>query len=291
MRGSEPDWRIVAVLGLADEVPGDDVRVGGLVGEDQAVGRAGEHVDADATEQDALGLGDELVAGADQDVGLRQAEQAERHRRHALHAAEGEDLVGAAEVGRIDDGGRDADAGARRRACGDVAAARDLGGRHRHQRRGDVAVAPARRVAPGRLARDRLLPRHHSRADLDLHVLDRRLLRLGETADIVPGEADVVLQLLRHGDGSGGDLVAGQHHVAVVAVELRGISHRRFVAAGLDLVEDRLDGRPHVACIVGGLSRGLLEVFDGHGSLTCRCREAAGWKAPARRRSAAQPAA
>jgi hypothetical protein len=43
-----------------------------LVGQDQAVGGPGEHVDADAAEQDALGFGHELVAGADEDVGLGQ---------------------------------------------------------------------------------------------------------------------------------------------------------------------------------------------------------------------------
>ena len=45
------------------------VGVGGVVGDHQDLGRAGEHVDADAAEEDALGLGDVLVAGPDDDVG------------------------------------------------------------------------------------------------------------------------------------------------------------------------------------------------------------------------------
>src|SRR3954471_8693994 len=44
----------------------------------------------------------------------------------------GQDGVGTAEVGRVDDRGVDAGLGARRRAGGDVAAARHLGGRQRH---------------------------------------------------------------------------------------------------------------------------------------------------------------
>jgi hypothetical protein len=67
----------------------------------------GEHVDADAAEQDALGLGDELVARADENVGRRHVEQPEGHRGNALHTAHGEDRVGTADIGGVDDG-RDA---------------------------------------------------------------------------------------------------------------------------------------------------------------------------------------
>ena len=69
---------------MTSQIGGDDIRVGGLVGKDQAVGGAGEHVDADAAVEDALGFGDELVAGADQNVRLGEAEQAERHGGDAL---------------------------------------------------------------------------------------------------------------------------------------------------------------------------------------------------------------
>ena len=57
------------VLGLADQVAGDDGRVGRVVGDHRHLGRPGEHVDADLAEQGALGLGDELVARADDHVG------------------------------------------------------------------------------------------------------------------------------------------------------------------------------------------------------------------------------
>ena len=78
----------MAVLGLADEVGGDDRRIGAVVGDHRDLGRPGEDVDADLAEQHPLGLGDELVAGPDDDVGRLAGEQAERHRGDRLHAAE-----------------------------------------------------------------------------------------------------------------------------------------------------------------------------------------------------------
>ena len=63
------------MLRLSDQIPGDELGGGRAVGDDEAVGRACEHVDADTAEKDAFGLGHELVAGSDQDVRFRQAEE------------------------------------------------------------------------------------------------------------------------------------------------------------------------------------------------------------------------
>jgi len=104
-----------AVLGLPHEVVGDGFGVGGGVGEDEDIGGAGEHVDADAAKEDALGFGDVLIAGTCKDIGAGQAEQAKGHRGDALHAAHRQNAVGAAQVGGTDDCGRQARAGAR---CG-----------------------------------------------------------------------------------------------------------------------------------------------------------------------------
>jgi hypothetical protein len=65
---------------------------------------AREHVDADAAEQDTLGLGDELVAGADENAGRRHIKQTEGHRGHALYSAHGENGVGTADIGGIENG-------------------------------------------------------------------------------------------------------------------------------------------------------------------------------------------
>ena len=64
------------MFGLAQQVGGAHLRVGGVVGDDQRLGRAGEQIDADAAEQLPLGLGDERVARTDQHV----------HRRDRLRA-------------------------------------------------------------------------------------------------------------------------------------------------------------------------------------------------------------
>ena len=56
------------MLGLAEQVGGAHLGVGGLVGDDQDLGRAGQQVDADPPEELALGLGDIGVARADEHV-------------------------------------------------------------------------------------------------------------------------------------------------------------------------------------------------------------------------------
>ena len=55
------------MLGLAEEVGGDDGRVGAVVGDDEELARAGGHVDGGAAGEagdERLGLGDPGVAGA-----------------------------------------------------------------------------------------------------------------------------------------------------------------------------------------------------------------------------------
>ena len=84
------------VLGLPEQVSRDQLGVGVLVGDHEDLGRSGQQVDPDATEQLALGLGHVRVARADDHVDGGQPLDTERHRRQRLDAAEAEDLVGAA---------------------------------------------------------------------------------------------------------------------------------------------------------------------------------------------------
>ena len=56
------------MLGLAEQVGGDDHRVGRLVGDDEDLRRAGDEVDADLPEQPALRLDDVRVARPDEEV-------------------------------------------------------------------------------------------------------------------------------------------------------------------------------------------------------------------------------
>ena len=62
--GDEHAGRDDVVLGLADEVGGDEGGVGGVVGEDGDLGGTGLGVDADAALEQALGGGDVDVARA-----------------------------------------------------------------------------------------------------------------------------------------------------------------------------------------------------------------------------------
>ena len=86
------------VLGLADEIGRDNGRVGASICDNCDLRWPGEDINADGAEQHALCLGDEFVAGTDEDIGRLAGKQAEGHRRNSLHAAEGHDDVGAGDL-------------------------------------------------------------------------------------------------------------------------------------------------------------------------------------------------
>ena len=194
----QPDRRVVAMFGLPDEVVGHHLGIRAGIGQHHAVGGTREHVDADLTEEHPLGFGNILVAGADQDVGLGQAEMAMRHGGHALHAAKVQDHIGAAKVHRIKDRGRDAGAGSWGRTGGDMGHACDIGRGDRHDRAGNMAITPAWHIAARRRNGDLLLPCHQARQDFHGAVRQGGPLRLGKAADVVMGKADVVLQSHGH---------------------------------------------------------------------------------------------
>ena len=68
--GDQDRLRRGVVLGLRQQIGGDPVRIAVLVGEDQHLGRAGDHVDADRAEHQPLGRRHIGVAGTD-DLGDR----------------------------------------------------------------------------------------------------------------------------------------------------------------------------------------------------------------------------
>ena len=143
-------------------------------------------------------------------------------------------------------------------------AAGDFGGGHRHDRAGDVAVAPAGHVAARRRHRDRLLPGDKARRQLGLDIGQRAFLKLGKTAHVVMGKADVSLEPVGHLVAGRRDLVRRQQHIALVAVEARGILQRLGIAAGFDLVQDARDGVMGLARV--GLWRAirLLQIVARH---------------------------
>ncbi len=255
------------MLGLAEQVGGAEFRIDAVVGDDQGLGRPGEQIDADAAEQLTLGLGHIGVAGADDHVDRRDGLGAERHGGDRLHAAEHEDLVGAAEMHGSDDR-RMRTALERRRAGGNPLHARHPRGHDRHVRRRHHRVAAARHIAADAVHRDVAVPEHDARKRLDLEVVERRLLLLGEIADLRLGEADVVeVALADFRDGALDFLLAQPEILRRPLVEFLRQLPDRLVAALLDGGQDRLDRFADFG--VRGLDRARVEAaleMPSHGN-------------------------
>jgi hypothetical protein len=98
-RRDEQRRRQLVVLRLRDQVDGADRRVGGLVGDDDRLGRSVDRVDADVAEDGALGERDEDAARPDDLVDAREGLRAIGERRDRLGAGGGEDAVDAGDRG------------------------------------------------------------------------------------------------------------------------------------------------------------------------------------------------
>ena len=178
------------MLRLAEQIDRRHLGVASLVGDDQRLGRTGEEVDPDATEELALRLRDVCVARPHDHVDRCQVLGAERHRGHRLHTAERVDLVRSTEVHGRDDG-RVRLAVERWGAGHDAPHARRLGGDDAHVRRCDHGVPATGHVAPDTVHRQVLVAQHHSRQRLDLHVAEGLALVQREAANLGLGELDV----------------------------------------------------------------------------------------------------
>ncbi len=124
----------------------------GLVGEDQHLRRARDHVDADLAEHQPLGRRHIGVAGPDDLGDRRDGRRAIGERRHRLRAADAIDLVDAGELrGRQH---QRLELAVRRRHHHDEPRhARDLGRHGVHQHRGRIGGGAARHIEPDRLDR------------------------------------------------------------------------------------------------------------------------------------------
>ncbi|MEG8036758.1 hypothetical protein QP157_16035 [Sphingomonas sp. LR61] len=96
---------LLVVLGLADEVGGDEPGVGGLVGDHEDLGRAGLGVDADDTAHQALRRGHVVVARTGDQVDGLEVDRGDavRQRADRAGAAHRVDLVDAEQSGRGQD--------------------------------------------------------------------------------------------------------------------------------------------------------------------------------------------
>ena len=108
-----------------------------------------EHVDADSSVKDALSLCYVLVTRADQDIGAVPSKEAEGKRSDSLYAAKIENRVCAAEIEGVEHGGINANTGPWRTCRDHMLDTCYLGGRHRHDGRGEVGVTPTRHVGAG----------------------------------------------------------------------------------------------------------------------------------------------
>ena len=95
------------VLGLSEEVGGDQLRVGGFVGDQQRLGRTWKLVDVDDAEDASLGEHDEDVARSVDLVDVRNGFRAKGHRGDGLHSTDAEDAIDACHFGGRQHQGRD----------------------------------------------------------------------------------------------------------------------------------------------------------------------------------------
>ena len=269
--GHQPGRGIGTMLGLADQIGGDDLGIGGAIGDDQDLGWSGKQVDADAAEQHALGLGDEPIAGAGKDVRLFSREQAEGHGGYSLDAAERQDMVGAAKIHGVEDGRMNAAALlAWGRTGNDVVDAGDLRRGDAHDGRCDMGVTAARHITARGFHRDQALARPQARRQLRFEFTDAVLLLLGEAADAVIGKTEIVLELIGNLFGRRGNGVLSGDDIAAPTVQLLSVFAGLVLAAGLDLGQH--GGDDLARCVLpGGRSLcGLFQVFDGHARILSR---------------------
>ncbi len=136
------------VLGLRDEVGGDEGGDGGVVGQDADLGRAGLGVDAAAALHQALGRGDVDVARAGDDVDRAAVLRAVREHRDGLRAADRPHLVDAEQRARRQHDRVRQAVGLRRAGDGQAADARDQRRHDVHDHAARVGDPPARDVQP-----------------------------------------------------------------------------------------------------------------------------------------------
>ena len=231
------------MLGLRQQIGGDPVRIAGLVGDDQHLGRAGDHVDADFAEHHALGGGDVGVAGPD-DLGDRgDGCGAVGERRDRLRAADAENFVDAGKLRRRQHERRELAIG-RRHHHRDPRHAGDLG-RHRvHQHRGRIGGGAAGHIKPDRFDRG------PARAEFDAERVGEAVVLRHLPAmvglDAVAREFERIERLAAAGFQRRRDLRRRHFEPGAVEIELvefeRVVLERR-VAAGGDVGNDGADRR------------------------------------------------
>jgi hypothetical protein len=152
-----------------------------------------------------------------------------------------------------------------------MAGAGDFRSDHRHMRRGQQRIFPARHITADRIDRDILVPEHDARQSLHFDIFHRIALVLGEIAHLLLRKLDVVDVSLGKLRDTVLDFSVGQPVVlAVPLVECRRQFTNRVIAALLDVGENSFHSRANLRIIFGALGgvAATLEVF-GHQSSPC----------------------
>ena len=98
--GQQDGGSQLVVLGLTEQVGGNVGRVGGVIGNDQHLGRTGDHVDIDRAERQLLGCRNKGVARTNDLVHLRDKARAVGQRGNRLRAADGNNGIYTGNLGR-----------------------------------------------------------------------------------------------------------------------------------------------------------------------------------------------
>ena len=231
------------MFGLRQKIGGDPIRIAGPVGEDQNLGRSGDHVDTDLAENDALGRGDVGIARAD-DLGDRSdGRGAIGQRRDRLGAADAIDFVDAGQLCRCQYKRRQKATGCRHhhdeaRHAGDLRRHRV----HQHGRR--IGGRSARYVQPHRL------DRRPARAEFDSKRIGKtivlRHLPAMKCLDARACERQRIERPRLASRGGRGEFLRCHPQPGSIKrelIELLRVLAQRRIAARRDVGHDRADGR------------------------------------------------
>ena len=233
------------VLGLGDQVDGDQQRVGGGVGEHGDLGRPGEPVGPDPPGHLPLGQGDIEAAGPGHRVDRRDGRGPAGQGGHRLGPAQQPHLVHTEQGRRPEDGGVAAAPGTGRGRQGDLGHPGRLGRDDVHDHTGGIGPEPSGGVHPGPAQRHEPLDQANPGPPRPDQV--GRPLRQVEVPSPPDGVEQGGAQLRPQGRLGGGQLVRGDPpggRRGVDPVEPAGRLGHGKVAAGRDVVDHAPHPRP-----------------------------------------------
>ena len=226
------------MLGLGEEIGGDDSRIGRVVGNDEDFARTGDAVDVDRAENEAFCARNVHVARAHDLVDARNGGCAIRERRDGLGAAGVHDRAHAGEVrGGVDRVVRGVPG--QRRGEQDFTDAGDLGGDRAHEDARRVARLSAGRVHAGAGdGRDT-----NAEGDAVLRVAKPRVpLVLVEGANAGRGENERLAGLLGKAPKCGrAGIVTYEQARCAAAIEALGVPVHGVIALGANVGQNRAD--------------------------------------------------